>query len=158
MEPTETLYPFGCLVLFLLEDDQHPGGWERRARGALVGFTEQRALKVLEMEPLRAEGRYVIRVTRDVRVDTKIFPLREVPGLVRLSASGWVFKVAGDVRQAETDEERIERLRRVGCTAAAGAPLSVEMAEPWFDNCSQRMDALQTVEARLTAELQQQCQ
>ena len=52
----------------------------------------------------------------------------------------------------------IERLRRVGCTAAAGAPLSVEMAEPWFDNCSQRMDALQTVEARLTAELQQQCQ
>jgi len=52
----------------------------------------------------------------------------------------------------------IERLRRVGCTAAAGAPLSVEMAEPWFDNCSQRMDALQTVEARLPAELQQQCQ
>ncbi len=52
----------------------------------------------------------------------------------------------------------IERLRRVGCTAAAGAPLSVEMAEPWFDSCSQRMDALQTVEARLTAELQQQCQ
>jgi len=34
----------------------------------------------------------------------------------------------------------------------------VEMAEPWFDSCSQRMDALQTVEARLTAELQQQCQ
>lgn len=52
----------------------------------------------------------------------------------------------------------IERLRRVGCTATAGAPLSVEMAEPWFDSCSQRMDALQTVEARLTAELQQQCQ
>lgn len=52
----------------------------------------------------------------------------------------------------------IERLRRVGCTATAGAPLSVEMAERWFDSCSQRMDALQTVEARLTAELQQQCQ
>lgn len=52
----------------------------------------------------------------------------------------------------------IERLRRLGCTATAGAPLSVEMAEPWFDSCSQRMDALQAVEARLTAELQQQCE
>jgi Nitrate and nitrite sensing/ANTAR domain len=52
----------------------------------------------------------------------------------------------------------IERLRRVGCTAAPGTPLAPEMAEPWFDSCSRRMDALHTVEARLTAELQQQCQ
>jgi hypothetical protein len=51
----------------------------------------------------------------------------------------------------------IERLRRVGCTAAPGAALPLDMAEPWFDSCSRRMDALQAVEARLAAELQQQC-
>lgn len=52
----------------------------------------------------------------------------------------------------------IERLRRVGCTASPGTPLSTQMAEPWFDSCSLRMDALHAVEARLTAELQQQCE
>lgn len=52
----------------------------------------------------------------------------------------------------------IERLRRVGCTASPGTPLSTQMAEPWFDSCSLRMDALHAVETRLTAELQQQCE
>ncbi|WP_280191396.1 nitrate regulatory protein [Delftia sp. PS-11] len=51
----------------------------------------------------------------------------------------------------------IERLRRVGCTAAPGMPLDGDMAMPWFDSYTLRMDAMQAIEALLATELQQQC-
>ncbi len=51
----------------------------------------------------------------------------------------------------------IERLRRVGCTTEPGMPLEPGMGMPWFDSCTQRMDAMQRIEAGLAAELQQQC-
>lgn len=51
----------------------------------------------------------------------------------------------------------IERLRRVGCTAAPGTPLDSGLSMPWFDAYTLRMDAMQAIEARLAAELQQQC-
>ncbi len=52
----------------------------------------------------------------------------------------------------------LERLRRVVCTAAHGAPLQPERSQTWFDVCSARMDAMKTVEDRLTADLRGTCE
>lgn len=52
----------------------------------------------------------------------------------------------------------IERLRRVGCTAPAGAPLDTELSETWFDAATRRMDAMQIVETQLATDLLQQCE
>ncbi|QXZ09797.1 nitrate- and nitrite sensing domain-containing protein [Comamonas sp. Y33R10-2] len=56
-----------------------------------------------------------------------------------------------------TDMTVIERLRRIGCTAADGAPLDKALSSPWFEACSSRLDAMHQIEAFLAQELQAQC-
>ncbi|MGJ7489748.1 nitrate- and nitrite sensing domain-containing protein [Variovorax sp. ZT4R33] len=56
---------------------------------------------------------------------------------------------------AQTAE--LERLRRIACAAPAGVALDPELSPTWFDCCSRRIDAMQTVEERLAADLRQLC-
>ena len=58
---------------------------------------------------------------------------------------------------ASADMAVMERLRRIGCTAAAGATLDTALNSPWFEACSSRLDAMHQVEALLAQELQAQC-
>lgn len=51
----------------------------------------------------------------------------------------------------------IERMRRMGCTAATGLALDAELSTPWFEACTARMDALHAIEVQLADELQQRC-
>ena len=51
----------------------------------------------------------------------------------------------------------IERMRRMGCTAATGQALDAELSTPWFEACTARMDALYAIEVQLADELQQRC-
>jgi hypothetical protein len=50
-----------------------------------------------------------------------------------------------------------ERLRRIGCSALPGAALDAELSQPWFDSCSQYIDAMKIVEDRLAASLRERC-
>ena len=95
-------------MLFLLESDERTKMEERRGRGALVGHASHGALKVLEVEPLRSERRYVVRVTRDVRVDPAVFPLREIPDLVQVDESSWSLEVNSDARPTTHGMERVD--------------------------------------------------
>ena len=56
---------------------------------------------------------------------------------------------------AQTAE--LERLRRIACAAPAGTALDPELSAVWFDCCTRRIDAMQTVEERLTADLHRLC-
>jgi hypothetical protein len=56
---------------------------------------------------------------------------------------------------AQTAE--LERLRRIACAAPAGVALDPNLSPAWFDCCTRRIDAMQTVEARLAADLHQLC-
>ena len=56
---------------------------------------------------------------------------------------------------AQTAE--LERLRRIACAAPAGTALDPEQSAVWFDCCTRRIDAMQTVEERLTADLHRLC-
>ena len=51
-----------------------------------------------------------------------------------------------------------ERMRRVLCTAAQGAPLDEELSQCWFDTCTEAIDAMKTVEDLLSAGLVALCQ
>lgn len=51
----------------------------------------------------------------------------------------------------------IERLRRIGCTSPADAPLDMELGEIWFDACTLRMDTMHEIETTLADELLQRC-
>ncbi len=51
----------------------------------------------------------------------------------------------------------LERMRRIACAAPAGVALDPELSGPWFDCCTRRIDAMQTVESRLAADLRQLC-
>ena len=51
----------------------------------------------------------------------------------------------------------LERMRRIACAAPAGVALDPELSGPWFDCCTRRIDAMQTVETRLAADLRQLC-
>ncbi len=55
--------------------------------------------------------------------------------------------------QAVPAMAEVERLRRVACTAPADSPLDRTLGRTWFDGCTERIDAMQTVEARLAADL-----
>ncbi|WP_066270405.1 nitrate regulatory protein [Hydrogenophaga palleronii] len=59
--------------------------------------------------------------------------------------------------QASATLAELERLRRVLCTAAPQAPLRVQLCQPWFDCCSQRMDGMKLVEDRLALDLLRAC-
>ena len=52
----------------------------------------------------------------------------------------------------------LERLRRIACAALPGVALDITLGQTWFDCCSHRIDAMQTVEAHLAAELRQRCE
>lgn len=52
----------------------------------------------------------------------------------------------------------LERLRRVLCTTAAGAPLSPELSQAWFDCCTATMDAMRAVEEQMSSELLSLCE
>ena len=111
-EPTEELYPFGCLVLFLLGTDERNKMEERRARGALVGYAAHGAFKVLEVDPLRAEKRFVVRVTRDVRVDPSVFPLHEIPDLAQIDDGSWSLESVRDQYPTARAMERLDYVVR----------------------------------------------
>ena len=51
----------------------------------------------------------------------------------------------------------LERMRRIACAAPAGVALDPVLSGPWFDCCTRRIDAMQTVETRLAADLRQLC-
>lgn len=51
----------------------------------------------------------------------------------------------------------IERLRRIACARAGGAALDSELSAIWFDCCTLRIDAMQSVEEGLCAELRALC-
>jgi len=51
----------------------------------------------------------------------------------------------------------LERMRRIACAAPAGVALDPELSRTWFDCCSQRIDAMKTVEESLAAELRERC-
>jgi len=51
-----------------------------------------------------------------------------------------------------------ERLRRVACAAPAGVALDSELSQTWFDCCTRRIDAMQSVEERLAADLRRICE
>jgi hypothetical protein len=52
----------------------------------------------------------------------------------------------------------LERLRRIACAALPGVALDIALSRSWFDCCTRRIDAMQTVEAHLAAELRQRCE
>ena len=56
-----------------------------------------------------------------------------------------------------TQTAELERLRRIACAAPAGVALDPNLSPVWFDCCSRRIDAMQTVEERLAADLRQLC-
>ncbi|MDP3309839.1 MAG: nitrate- and nitrite sensing domain-containing protein, partial [Polaromonas sp.] len=51
----------------------------------------------------------------------------------------------------------LERLRRIACSAAAGA-LDANLSQSWFDCCTRRIDAMKTVEDQLAADLLLLCE
>ena len=52
----------------------------------------------------------------------------------------------------------LERLRRVLCTAADGAPLNPEHSSQWFEACTRRIDSMRVVESRLAQDLVSLCE
>ncbi|MGQ2981615.1 MAG: nitrate- and nitrite sensing domain-containing protein [Polaromonas sp.] len=54
--------------------------------------------------------------------------------------------------QAAATLAELERLRRIACSAAAGA-LDPNLSQSWFDCCTRRIDAMKTVEDQLAADL-----
>jgi len=52
----------------------------------------------------------------------------------------------------------VERMRRVACTAPVGSGLDRALSQPWFDSCTERIDAMQAVEVRIAADLVRRCQ
>lgn len=60
--------------------------------------------------------------------------------------------------QRPENQVSLERLRRVLCTTAAGASLTPELSQTWFDCCTAAMDAMKTVEEQMSAELRALCQ
>lgn len=58
--------------------------------------------------------------------------------------------------QSPATMAELERLRRIACSAAAGA-LDPNLSQSWFDCCTQRIDAMKTVEDQLASELLTLC-
>ena len=54
---------------------------------------------------------------------------------------------------AGADQVTIERLRRIGCTAAIDAALPRDLSEVWFDACTQAMDGMHQIETALAQAL-----
>jgi len=52
----------------------------------------------------------------------------------------------------------LERMRRILCTAAAGATLDASQSQVWFNCCSQRIDCMKVVEDQLAHDLLRVCE
>lgn len=52
----------------------------------------------------------------------------------------------------------LERMRRILCTAAAGATLDASQSQVWFNGCSQRIDCMKVVEDQLAHDLLRVCE
>jgi hypothetical protein len=52
---------------------------------------------------------------------------------------------------------RLERLRRTLCTARPDAALDSDLSNPWFDVCTERIDALWRLQTELVERLRQDC-
>lgn len=52
----------------------------------------------------------------------------------------------------------LERMRRILCTAADGAPLNPDDSAKWFDICTRRIDSMHVVESRLAHDLLTLCE
>ena len=59
---------------------------------------------------------------------------------------------------AGTEVLTMERLRRIGCTAAHGTPLARDLSEVWFEACTSVMDGMHHIEAQLAQALVLDCQ
>lgn len=79
------------------------------------------------------------------------------------------FKVFADFAGAELEAQwlahlpvaqmaELERMRRIACAAPPGVVLDPEMSAAWFDCCTRRIDAMQTVEERLADDLRRLCE
>ncbi|MDO9360525.1 MAG: nitrate- and nitrite sensing domain-containing protein [Polaromonas sp.] len=55
-------------------------------------------------------------------------------------------------RQSAATMAELERLRRIACSVATGE-LDTNLSQGWFDCCTQRIDAMKTVEDQLAADL-----
>lgn len=70
---------------------------------------------------------------------------------------------SAEVLQADRASEepavlaQVERLRRIGCTARDGR-LDPELSDAWYEQCTLRIDAMRSVEDRLTAHLRSVCE
>jgi hypothetical protein len=69
---------------------------------------------------------------------------------------------SADVLQADRASQepavlaQVERLRRIGCTARDGR-LDPELSDAWYEQCTLRIDAMRSVEDRLTTHLRSVC-
>lgn len=52
----------------------------------------------------------------------------------------------------------LERMRRLLATASVGGGLNIQLSQPWFECCSQRMDEMRLVENQMTRELLARCE
>ena len=68
--------------------------------------------------------------------------------------------LAGLWRASQSPDQSAEqeRLRRIACAAPAGVALDADLSQTWFDCCSRRIDAMQSVEERLAADLRGLCE
>ena len=60
--------------------------------------------------------------------------------------------------QSPAQVAQLERLRRVACAAPTGGALDAELTGRWFDCCSARIDAMQSVEEHLARQLHRLCE
>lgn len=56
------------------------------------------------------------------------------------------------------EDAALERLRRVGCTAAGKPEADIDLRQAWFDIATRRMEELHVMETQLAAELLHQCE
>lgn len=56
------------------------------------------------------------------------------------------------------EDAALERLRRVGCTAAMNTEAGADLRQTWFDVATSRMDALHLIETQLAAEVLSLCE
>lgn len=59
---------------------------------------------------------------------------------------------------AQGTQAALERLRRILCTCGADGVLNPELSQRWFDTCTERMEAMRSVETHLSAALRNLCE
>ena len=89
------LYPFGCLVVYLKDSgpDLYPPKFQPRGRAGIhVGYAQQRALVILDLERYSQDQLRIFVVTRDIRRPTEpySFPVRDL--LAQLAPGPWALQ------------------------------------------------------------------